>query len=127
MCVCVCRRVHMHTCLVTQSCPSLCDPVDCSPPGSSVHESLQARILEWVTMPSSRGSSQPRIEPRSPALLADCLTSKPPRKLKNTGVGSLTLLQGIFPSKELNQGLLHCRQIPYLLSYQRGPTDKLML
>ena len=37
-----------------QSCPTLCDPVDCSPPGSSVHRILQARILEWVAMPSSR-------------------------------------------------------------------------
>ena len=45
---------------VTQSCLTLCDPVDCSPPGSSVHEILQVRILEWVAMPSSRGSSQPR-------------------------------------------------------------------
>ena len=40
--------------------PTLCDPIDCSPPGSSVHGILQARILEWVAMPSSRGSSQPR-------------------------------------------------------------------
>ena len=47
-------------CLVTQLCPSLCDPMDCSPPGSSVHGILQARILEWVAMPSSRGSSQHR-------------------------------------------------------------------
>ena len=46
--------------LVTQSFPTLCNPMDCSPPGSSVHEILQARILEWVAMPSSRGSSQPR-------------------------------------------------------------------
>ena len=46
-------------CLVTQSFLTLCDPVDCSPPVSSVHEILQARILEWVAMPSSRGSSQP--------------------------------------------------------------------
>ena len=38
-----------------QSSPTLCDPVDCSPPGSSVHGILQARILEWVAMPSSRG------------------------------------------------------------------------
>ena len=42
------------------SCVRLWDPVDCSPPGSSVHGILQARILEWVTMPSSNGSSQPR-------------------------------------------------------------------
>ena len=44
---------------LTQSCPTLCDPVDCSPPDSSVHGNLQARILEWVAIPFSRGSSQP--------------------------------------------------------------------
>ena len=43
-----------------QSCPTLCDPMDCSPPGSVVHGILQARTLEWVALPSSRGSSQPR-------------------------------------------------------------------
>ena len=47
-------------CLVAQSCPTLWDPKDCSPPGSSVHGILHARIPEWVAMPSSRGSSQPR-------------------------------------------------------------------
>ena len=46
-------------CLVTQSCPTLCNPMDYSPQGSAVHGILQARILEWVAMPSSRGSSQP--------------------------------------------------------------------
>ena len=43
-----------------QSCPTLCDPIDCSLPGSSVHGILQARILQWVAMPSSRGFSRPR-------------------------------------------------------------------
>ena len=43
-----------------QSCPALWDPIDCSPPGSSVHRILQVRIQEWVARPSSRGSSQPR-------------------------------------------------------------------
>ena len=43
-----------------QLCPTLCDPMDCSPPGSSVHGILQARILEWVAVPFSRGSFQPR-------------------------------------------------------------------
>ena len=45
---------------VSQSCPTLCDPMNCSPPVCSVHEVLQARILEWVAIPFSRGSSQPR-------------------------------------------------------------------
>ena len=47
-------------CLATQSCLTLCDPLDCSPPGSSVHGTLQARTLQWVAILSSRGSSQPR-------------------------------------------------------------------
>ena len=46
--------------LVSQSCPNLCDSMDCSPPGSSVHGILPARILEWVAMPFSRGSFRPR-------------------------------------------------------------------
>ena len=47
---------------VAQSCPTLCDPMDCSLPGLSLHGSLHARILEWVAMPSSRRSSQPRYQ-----------------------------------------------------------------
>ena len=46
--------------LVSQSCPTLCDPMDCSLPGSSVHGILQGRILEWITFPFSRGSFWPR-------------------------------------------------------------------
>ena len=44
----------------SQSCPTLCDPVDCSQPGSSIHGIFQVRILEWVAIPCSRGSSWPR-------------------------------------------------------------------
>ena len=47
-------------CCIAQSCLTLCDPTDCSPPGSSVHGILQARTLEWVSIPFSRGSSWPR-------------------------------------------------------------------
>ena len=47
-------------CSVAQSCPALCDPKDCSPPGASIHGILQARILEWVAITFSRGSSCPR-------------------------------------------------------------------
>ena len=56
VCVCVC------VCLAAQSCPILCDPMDCSWPGSSVHGMLQARILGWVAIPFSRGSSWPRTQ-----------------------------------------------------------------
>ena len=47
----------MHACLVAQSCPTLCNPMDCSPPGSSVHGIFQEGILEWVPISFSRGSS----------------------------------------------------------------------
>ena len=61
-----------------QSCPTLCDPMDCSPPGSSVHGILQERILEWVTMPFSWGSPQLRVRTRSqvsPALAGEFFTA----------------------------------------------------
>ena len=51
-------------CLVAKFCPTLCDPVDCSPPGSSGHGILQARILEWVAISSTRGSFRPRDQSR---------------------------------------------------------------
>ena len=60
----------MLACLVVQSCPTLCNSMDYSPPGSSVHGILQARILEWVAISSSRRSSQPGIELSSPLSLA---------------------------------------------------------
>ena len=73
---------HSCTCVVTLSCPTLCDPVDHSPPSSCVHGD-------------------------SPG--------------KNTGMGCHAFLQVIFPTQELNQGLLHCRQIFYQLTYQENP------
>ena len=57
-------KLKLHMCVVevwvTQSCPTLCDPMDYSLPGSSVHGILQARILQWVAIPFSRGTSQPQ-------------------------------------------------------------------
>ena len=76
--------VALVLCLVAQSCLTLCDPKDCSSPGSSVLD--------------------------SPG--------------KNTGVGCHALLQGIFPIKASNRGLLHCRRILYQLSYQGSPRDR---
>ena len=64
--------------LVAQSCPILCSPIDCSPPGPSVHGILQARILKWVAMPFSRGSSRPRDRipiSQSPALAGGFFTT----------------------------------------------------
>ena len=66
--------------LVAQSCPTLCDSMDCSPPGSSVRGILQARILERAAIPPPGGLPDPAIKPRSPALQADSLLSEPPLK-----------------------------------------------
>ena len=64
--------------LVAQLCPTFCNPMDCSSPGSSVHGILQAKILEWVACPSPGDLPDPGIEPRFPALQADSLPSEPP-------------------------------------------------
>ena len=69
-------------------------------------------------MPSSRDLPNPGIEPRFPELQADSLPAEPQGKSKNTGVGNLSLLQAIFPTQELNQGLPHWGWILYQLSYQ---------
>ena len=70
--------VHVYqSVLVTQMCPTLCDPMDCSPPGSSVHGILQARIMEWVVIAFSKGSSQPRDRTQVPTLQADSLPPEP--------------------------------------------------
>ena len=60
------------------------------------------------------------IEARTPALQADSLPADPQGKPKNTGMGSLSILQQIFPTQESNQGLLHGRQILYQLSYGKA-------
>ena len=77
---CCLALVCAHVCLVAQSCPTLGDPMDCSRPGFSVHGILQGRMLEWAANPLSRGSSQPRDQPGSPALQVDSLLSEPPGK-----------------------------------------------
>ena len=71
--------------------------------------------------PSPADLPDPGIEPRSPTLQADSLPAEPQGEPKNTGVGSLSLLQGLFLTQELNWGLLNCRQILYQLSYQGSP------
>ena len=128
----------------------LCDPMDCGLPGSSVHGILQARILEWVAIPFSRGSSRHRDQIWVSCITGSFFTNLPskeaqstheshshsvmssslwPHRLyspwnspgQNTGLGSLFLLQGIFPTQGLNPGLPHCRRILYQLSHQGSP------
>ena len=68
-------------------------------------------------IPSPGNLPNPGVEPRSPALQEDSLPDEPQGKPKNTGVASLSLLQPIFLTQELNQGLLHCKRILYQLRY----------
>ena len=166
----------MRSVLIVQLCVTLCDPMDCSPPGSSVQEILQARILEWLAFPFSRGSSRPRdwtrvscitgwfftvwamkllfhswrkcvlmglggpqgcfragesfktIRSKWKSLSPVWLLVRPHRLHspwnspgQNTGVGSLFLLQGIFPTQGSSPGRPYCRWILYQLSYQGSP------
>ena len=80
---------------VAQLCLTLCDPIY-----YTVHGILQARILEWVAFPFSRGSSQHRERTQVSRIAA--LPAEPQGKPKDTGVGSLSLLQQIFPTQESN-------------------------
>ena len=98
---------------VTQSCPTLCSPIDYSPwssPGQNIRVGSFS-LLQVIF-------STPGTEPRFPTLQVDSSPAEPQGKPKNTGVGSLSLLQWIFLIQESNQGLLYCRQILYQLSSQ---------
>ena len=79
---------------VAQLCLTLCDPMDCTVQGI-----LQARLLEWVAFPFSRGSSQLRNRTQVSCIAGEFLPAEPQGKPKNTGVGSLSLLQWIFPTQ----------------------------
>ena len=109
---------------VTQSCLTLWDPMDCSLPGSSVHGILQAGILQWVAIPFSRGSSQPRDRTQVSWIAFRFFTVWASGKPKKTGMGSLSLLQWVFQTQGLNWGLLQsrslllCKWILYQLSSQ---------
>ena len=104
---------------IAQSCPTLCDPVD-----YTVHGILQARILEWVSL--SLFQEIFSTQGLSPTLQEDSLPAEPPGKPKNTGVGSLSLVQGILPTQESNRGLLHYRRVLYQLSYQEGKIPRIV-
>ena len=83
-----------------------------------------SRQEHWSRLPCPPPGdlSNPGIKPKSPTL-QDSLLSEPPREPKNDGVDSLSFLQGIFLTQELNQGFKHWRQILYQLSYQEAPAS----
>ena len=106
---------------VAQLSLTLCNPMD-----YTIHEIPQARILKWVALPFSRGIFPTQgSNPRPSALQVDSLPADPTGKPKHIGVGRLSLLQWIFPTQGLNQGLLCCRQILSQLSYQESPFSSL--
>ena len=143
---CCCRSV-------VTSCPTLYDPTECSPPSSSDHRISQARILEWVSLSFSRASSWPRDRICVSCIAGSFCTIEPPWSEseseshsvvsnslwphglysswnspgQNTGVSSLSLLQGIFPTQGLNPGLPHCRWILYQLSHRGSPKPLFIL
>ena len=88
MCVCVCVL-----CLVARSCLTLCDPMDCSSPSSSVHEDFSGKntVVGYHAVPPG-DLPNPGFKLWSPILQGDSLLFEPPRKPKNTGVGGLSLL-----------------------------------
>ena len=93
MCVCIC--VCVSVCVYAkslQSCPTLCDPMEYRPPGSSDMEFSRPEYWSGQPLPSPGDLPNPRIELKSLVLQADSLPSEPPGKPKNTGVGDLSLL-----------------------------------
>ena len=73
---------------VAQSCPTLCDPMDYSPPGSSIHGILQTRVLEWVAISFSRGYSRPRDRTRVSGIVGRCFTTCATGEVYRGGGGS---------------------------------------
>ena len=96
---------------VTQSCPTLCDPWTVAHQAPLSTGFARQEYWSGLPFPSPGDLPDSGIEPRSPTLQVDSLPAKPQGKPKNTGVGSLSLFQGIFQAQESNWGLLHCRQI----------------
>ena len=85
---CVYRTLEKESeMLAAQSCLTLCDPMDCSPPGSSVLGILQAGILEWVAIPFAKGSSQLRDQTRVPLIAGRYFATEPPRKFLHRTLG----------------------------------------
>ena len=87
-----CFIYHHACCALSLSRPTFCNPMNCSPPGSSVHGTLQAKILEWVAMHSSRVSSQPRDQRQVSSVTGGFLTEKPGKPVNHHSSSHLTCL-----------------------------------
>ena len=109
------RGLLCRGCMSWRNIPALWDTL---PNREGSEKKYPDFFLFCLQFPASWDLPNPGIKPRSPTLQADSLPAEPPRKSKNTGVGSLSLLQRILLTQELNWGLLHCRRILYQLSYQ---------
>ena len=122
-------RLSYDGCVCAQSCPALCNPIDCNPPDSSVHRIPQARILEWVAIPFSTGSLWPRDQTWVSCIAGRFFTvwtTREASRLPGSSVCgilqarilkwvAIPFSRGIFPTQGLNPSLLHCRQILYHL------------
>ena len=108
-------------CISRSACLTLCNPMDCSPPGSPVHGILRQAYWSGLPFPSPRYLPVPGMEPRSPALQADSLPAEPQGSPRILEWVAYPFSSGSSRPQELNQGLLHCRQILYQLSYEGSP------
>ena len=102
--------------IVSESCPVVSDSLQ--PHGLHSPGILQARMLEWVAVPFSTGSSQPRDQTQVSRIAGRFFTSWATREAKEYWGVSLSFLQQIFLTQESKQGLLHCRRILWQLNYQ---------
>ena len=93
LCLWLTSRSSGSGCSVTQSCPTLCEIMGWSPPGSSVHDISQARILEWVAFPFPGDLPGPSIKPLSPVLAGGFFTIKPPGTMPQTQGGLVVRLR----------------------------------
>ena len=96
---------------VAQSFPTLCNPMDYSLPGASVHEILQARMLQWAAVSFSRGSSQPRDQTQVSHITGRFFTVWATREAQEYWNGLPFPSSGDLPDPGLNLGILHFRQI----------------
>ena len=107
---------------VTQSCPTLCDPMDCSPPSSSVHGVLQARVLGWGALPFSGGSSQPKDQTQVPCIAGRVFTAWATTEALfwRTCLPGSEAFKGVL---KINEVLWGCPNLMGLVSRRRGCGD----